>query len=357
MNLATMNLTNLKLADFFHNSIRNYLFLSFGRLFFIFFIILFFISSIVILIGIAQVTFVVKMSFADLFWLYLYSLPNSILFILPITFLATAILSLSKLSYDYELLVFFSLGISPNQIIKVFLPLCAFVSLTVLVFSLAIIPLSKSAYINFIAEKRANIDVNIKSGEFGQKLGDWLVFVDKAQNRNYENLVLFSSKGLGFESFILAKNGSANNAEGIFEIALKDGVAYFAEVAKIRNIVFEDMIVRNAIGEISLRGYDLIEYWGSAFSEDSKRRKVFSQYVLFSLFPIFSVFLLPLFGVANPRFNKNLSYLYIIATTGIYYTLVYFVMEYLPLLGIPLLLIVWLGGSYALYKRFILRFY
>ena len=117
MNLATMNLTNLKLADFFHNSIRNYLFLSFGRLFFIFFIILFFISSIVILIGIAQVTFVVKMSFADLFWLYLYSLPNSILFILPITFLATAILSLSKLSYDYELLVFFSLGISPNQII------------------------------------------------------------------------------------------------------------------------------------------------------------------------------------------------------------------------------------------------
>ena len=348
----------MKFANFFHNSIRNYLFLSFGRLFFIFFIILFFISSIVILISIAQVTFVVKMSFADLFWLYLYSLPNSILFILPITFLATAILSLSKLSYDYELLVFFSLGISPNQIIKVFLPLCAFVSLTVLVFSLAIIPLSKSAYKNFMSEKRANIDVNIKSGEFGQKLGDWLVFVDKAQNRNYENLVLFSSKGLGFESFILAKNGNANNTEGVFEIVLNDGVAYFAESAKIRNVIFESMIVRNAIGEISLRSYDLIAYWGSAFSGESRRNaERFTQYVLFSLMPIISVFLLPLFGIANPRFNKNLSYLYIFATAGVYYTLVYFVMEYLPLLGIPLLIIVWIGASYALYRRFILKYY
>lgn len=337
---------------------RNYLFLSFGRLFFIFFAVLFFISSIVILISIAQVTFVVKLSFSDLLWLYLYSLPNSILFILPIVFIATAILALSKLSYDYELLVLFALGISPNRIIKVFLPLCALVSLAVLVFSLAIIPLSKSAYYNFIAEKKANVDVNIKSGEFGQKLGDWLVFVDSAENRNYKNLVLFSSKGLGFESFILAKEGSANNSDGIFEIDLKDGIAYFAESYKLRKIIFEDMIVRNVIGEVKLRGYDLVEYWGSAFRGDSKRNaERFTQYTLFALFPLFSVFLLPLFGIANPRFNKNLSYLYILASVGIYYTLVYFVVEYAPLWGIPLLLFAWFGASYLLYRRFILKFY
>ncbi len=339
------------------NSVRDYLFLSFGRLFFVFFAILFFISSIVILIGIAGVTFVIKLSFSDLLWLYLYSLPNSILFILPIIFVATAILSLSKLSYDYELLVFFSLGISPNRIIKVFLPLCVLVSLTMLVFSLAIIPLSKSAYHNFIAEKRANIDVNIKSGEFGQKLGDWLVFVDSADNRNYENLVLFSSKGLGFESFILAKNGSASSNNGIFEIDLSDGIAYFAESYRLRKMIFDNMIVRNVIGEVQLRSYDLLSYWRPAFSGEGKLPKVFSQYILFSLFPLFSVFLFPLFGVANPRFNKNFSYLYIILLTGIYYTLVYFVMEYLPLLGIPLLLGAWLLASFVLYKQFILRYY
>ncbi len=338
-------------------SLRNYLFLSFARLFFIFFTILFFISSIVVLIGIAGVTFVIKLSFSELFQLYLYSLPNSILFILPITFVASAILALSKLSYDYELLVFFSLGISPNKIIKVFLPLCALVSATVLVFSLAIIPLSKSAYSNFIAEKRTSVDVNIKAGEFGQKLGDWLVFVDSADERRYENLVLFSSKGLGFESFILAKNGGANNANGIFEIDLHNGIAYFAESFKLRKIIFDEMLVRNPIGEAQLKSYDLLNYWGEAFSQDNKRRKVFSQYVLFSLFPVISVFLLPLFGVANPRFNKNLSYLYIIASVGVFYALVYVVMEHLPLLGIPLLVALWLICTYALYRRFILRFY
>ena len=73
--------------------------------------------------------------------------------------------------------------------------------------------------------------------------------------------------------------------------------------------------------------------------------------------PIISIFLLPLFGIANPRFNKNLSYLYIFATAGVYYMRVYLVMEYLPLRGIPLLIIVWIGARYALYRRFILKYY
>ncbi|MGX3011621.1 LptF/LptG family permease [Helicobacter sp. 23-1044] len=344
--------------NFTRNHLRNYISMSFGRLFFIFFIVLFFISSIIVLITIAQVTFVVKMSFADLFWLYLYSLPNSVLFVLSITFFAAAILSLSKLSYDYEMLVLFALGVSPHKIVRVFLPLCALVSLTMLIFSLAIIPLSKSAYSNFVAEKRANIDVNIKSGEFGQKLGDWLVFVDSAKNRNYENLVLFSNKGLGFESFILAQNGSASSANGAFEMNLTNGVAYFAESAKIRKIDFENMVVRNAIDEVKLRSYDLMAYWGSAFSGDSRRNaERFTQYVLIALMPVASIFLLPLFGIANPRFSKNLSSLYILASVGIYYTLVYFAMEYAPLYGIVPLLAVWIGASYALYRRFILRFY
>ncbi|RDU63961.1 LptF/LptG family permease [Helicobacter sp. MIT 14-3879] len=342
----------------FQNSIRNYLFLSFAKLFFIFFIILFFISSIIVLIGIAGVTFVIKISFYDLLWLYLYSLPNSVFFILPITFFATCVLSLSKLSYDYELLVFFSLGISPNKILKVFLPISILISITLLIFSIAIVPLSKSAYRNFINEKKTNIDVNIKSGEFGQKLGDWLVYVDDVKDREYKNLVLFSSKGLELESFILAKNGKANNIDSIFEIDLFDGIAYFAESYNIKEVIFENMIVRNKIGEVELSSYDLLNYWKEAFNkEPNKLTRIFSQSVLISLFPLFSIFLLPLFGVSNPRFHKNFSYLYIIVSIIFFYTLVYFVMNNIPLLGIPILLAFWIIVSYILYRRFILKYY
>ncbi|RAX53850.1 permease [Helicobacter sp. 16-1353] len=346
------------IANFFRSSIRNYLFLSFARLFFIFFIVLFFISSIVVLIGIAGVTFVVKISFSDLLQLYLYSLPNSVFFILPITFFATGVLSLSKLSYDYELLVFFSLGISPNSIIKVFLPISILISVTLLIFSLAIVPLSNSAYRNFIDEKKSSVDVNIKSGEFGQKLGDWLIYVDEAQNREYKNLALFSSANFESESFILAREGKANNIDSIFEIDLYDGIAYFAESYDIKKVVFENMIVRNKLGEPQLRSYDLYDYWKKAFDGSSqKTSRLFSQSILISLFPLFSVTLLPLFGVANPRFNKNFSYFYIITSIIIFYAFTYLVANYIPIFGIGILLSLWFLGSYLLYRRFILRFY
>lgn len=344
--------------NFFKNSIRNYLFLAFAKLFFIFFIVLFFISSIVVLIGIAGVTFVIKISFSDLAHLYLYMLPNSIFFILPITFFATSVIALSRLSYDYELLVFFSLGISPNSIVKTFFPISILVSITLLVFSLAIVPLTNSAYRNFIAQKQSSIDVNIKGGEFGQKLGEWLIYVGDSNAREFSDIILFSNKGLDLESFIMAERGQTSNINNYFELSLDSGVAYFAESFNIREILFKNMIVRNKIGEPILRSYDLMEYWSEAFGEKPTRRtRIFSQSILISLFPLFSIFLLPLFGVANPRFSKNFSYLYVIIAVVLFYTLTHLVMDYLPIFGIPLLLGIWLVGSYLLYKKFILKFY
>ena len=88
---------------------------------------------------------------------------------------------------------------------KVFAPLSLLVSAILLVFSLILIPTSKSTYYGFLRQKKDKIDINIRAGEFGQKLGDWLVYVDKTKNNSYDNLVLFSNKSLSQESFILAQ--------------------------------------------------------------------------------------------------------------------------------------------------------
>lgn len=68
---------------------------------------------------------------------------------------------------------------------KIFFPITLIVTSVLLIFSLVMLPLTHSASKNFIAQKRADIDVNIKPGEFGQKLGDWLVYVDSVKNRVY----------------------------------------------------------------------------------------------------------------------------------------------------------------------------
>lgn len=76
-----------------------------------------------LLIDIAGRTYVVKMSFIDLGTLFIYLIPGNLFFIVPITFFAALVLSISRLAYDYELMVCFSLGVKPLAIVKYFSPL------------------------------------------------------------------------------------------------------------------------------------------------------------------------------------------------------------------------------------------
>ncbi|PAF46730.1 permease [Helicobacter sp. 12S02232-10] len=337
--------------------VKRYVFLAISQIFFPFFLVLFFIASIVLLIGIAGVTLVVKMGVLDLAQLFLYSLPGTVFFIIPITFFASCVLGLSRLSYDYELLVFFSLGISPKKILQIFVPVSLLVSIVLLMFSLVMIPLSKSAYSDFVAEKKNKVDINIRPGEFGQKLGDWLVYVDKANHNHYDHLVLFSNDGLSQESFIVAQSGAVNNKGGIFELNLYDGDAYFAQNGEIKKVDFKQMNLKNETGALKMSSYDLINYWKSAFKGDSSQARRFAQAIMTSVFPLVSVFLIPLFGIANPRFHKNMSYIYILSGVGIYFLIMHITSQNAPFLGISLLPVLWLLGSYYLYKRFILKFY
>lgn len=341
------------------------MFYAISQVFFSFFLVLFFIASIVMLIGIASVTLVVKLSFLDLVQLYTYSLPGTIFFIIPITFFGACAIGLARLSYDHELLVFFSLGIAPKNIIKAFLPLCIFVSLVLLVFSLILVPASKSAYYSFIRAKKEKIDVNIHAGEFGQKLGDWLVYVGKNQGDTFSNLVLFSHKGLALESFIIAKKGRIKNQEGVFELQLEKGNAYFAKKDQLRKVQFEQLNLRNRLAfsekknAAYLHSHDYIGYWKKAFGKhpDKNQQRRFTQAILVALFPLASLFLIPTFGIANPRFSKNLSYVYVLLSVGIYFLGMHAVSQDAPLSGTIGLPIVWFLGSYWLYKRLIARFY
>lgn len=336
---------------------KNYLFRSITQIFFSFFIVLFFISSVVLLISIAGITLVVKINFIDLLVIFLYLLPGTVFFIIPITFFAACVLGLSRLSYDYELLVFFSLGVSPKKILSFFVPLSLFVSLVLFLFSLALIPLSKSAYSDFIAEKRTRIDVNIRPGDFGQKLGDWLVYIDSANQNRYEGLVLFSRSDLGQESFIVAKKGMVENLEGIFKLSLENGDAYFAKNNEIEKVNFEQMVVQSELKRINLSSYDLWAYWRSAFEGNKSQARRLSQAILTSLFPILSLFLIPLFGVANPRFQKNLSYVYILSSVVGYFGMMHIFSNHAPFIGMLTMPVLWLGAGFYFYRKKILKVY
>ncbi|BCZ19223.1 LptF/LptG family permease [Helicobacter sp. NHP19-012] len=341
------------------------MFNAISQIFFSFFLVLFFIASMIMLIGIASVTLVVKLSFLDLVQLYTYSLPGTVFFIIPITFFAACAIGLARLSYDHELLVFFSLGIAPKKIVQAFLPLCIFASCVLLVFSLILIPASKSAYYSFIRDKKDHIDVNIQAGEFGQKLGDWLVYVGKKEGGVFSDLVLFSHKGLALESFMIAQKGEVKNTDGVFGLQLEHGNAYFADKGQLRKVAFKQLNLRNKLnvsarnGAAYLHGHDYIGYWKKAFGAhpDKHQQRRFTQAILVALFPLASLFLIPVFGISNPRFSKNLSYVYVLLAVGIYFLGMHVISQDAPLIGTITLPIVWFLGAYALYRRIIVRFY
>lgn len=331
---------------------KKYFINAFAQFFFPVFIVLFFVSSVILLITIAGSSHVVKLHFMDLLFLFLYSLPNTIFFIIPITFFASCVLSISRLSYDYEMLVFFSLGINPINLVKTFFPLTLIVTLISLFFSLGAVPISKRAFDNFIEQKKVDIDINIRAGEFGQKIGDWLVYVENAQDGIYENLVLFSTSGLGFENFIYARKGKITNRQGVFTLGLDGGESYMAQDGEFRKVVFEEMDIRTQVGEAPLSGYDLVEYWKSAFNGESESKsKRFAKAVLVSLFPLLSIFLIPVIGIANPRYHKNFSAFFTLGSILFFYICVHIFVGESPFIALAVIPSIWFLGSYLLYVK------
>ncbi|WP_027326715.1 LptF/LptG family permease [Helicobacter pametensis] len=330
---------------------KKYFLWAFSQIFFPFFIVLFFVSSVILLITIAGSSYAIKLSFVDLTYLFVYSLPNTVFFIIPITFFASCTLAISRLSYDYEMLVFFSLGVRPLEVIRVFVPLTLIVSLTSLVFSLGAVPVSKRAFDNFIERKKVDVDINLKAGEFGQKIGDWLVYVGGVQDRTYRDLVLFSIRGMAFENFISAQEGKITNEGGVFALNLYRGKSYIAQQEEFKKVIFQEARIKTRVGEAPLSGYDLMEYWKDGLSGEShsKQRK-FVKAILIAIFPLVSLFLIPLIGVANPRYHKNFSAFYILSSVVLYFVITQVMADAAPFVALALIPILWFVGCYFLYR-------
>lgn len=343
--------------------VKSYILKNFSALFFSIFFTLFIITSIIFFIQIASMTTVVKVTFLELIELYLFVLPNILFFTIPITFFASGVISLTKLSFDTELIVIFSLGFTPKRVAKIFYSLALLVTLTLLIISLGLMPLTKQLNKNFIYAKKANASLNIKATEFGQKFGDWLLFIEENIDDKFSNVVLYSNKGKFLESdsstknenFILAKEAKVENLNGRLSFSLLDGIGFFIEDESVNQIDFEKMAINDTSELGDIEYLDIPEYWLEALDDD-KRAKYLSLYILISLFPILSIYMILAFGVLNPRYDKNHSYFYVIIATVIYYVLIYNGASKIPFSAILIIPPIWIFLSYLIYKRRVKRF-
>jgi len=335
--------------------LKEYIFAQLSLSFFPIFLTLFLITSIISLVKIAALTSVIKINFIELMQLYSYTIPNILFFTLPISFFATSVMTIAKLSSEYELIVITSFGLKPTKILQILFPITFVVSLLTLVLSLGLIPKAEFLNNKMLNQKAKEANFNIKASEFGQKFGDWLIYIKKDDKRTYQDIKLFNASSDGTQ-FILAKSATVSNINGNLNLVLKDGKSLLYK-SNINQIDFKTMHISDTIAASKMGTFtNSFAYWKN-INKNKTLAKHFTFSILVSIFPLVSMFFILVFGYYNPRYENNKSTVFSIIFIVLYYTISNYFAKYLLLNTLYFMPIVWILFSYLAYYKFVKKLY
>ncbi|WWW11970.1 LptF/LptG family permease [Arcobacter cryaerophilus gv. pseudocryaerophilus] len=336
--------------------LSNYLHSQLAISFFPIFLGLFFITSVVFLVKIVSLTSVIKMNFIELFSLYLYTVPQILLFTLPISYFLSLVISISKLSSEYEMTVITSFGVGPLNIVKKLLPITLLISIALLVITLGLIPKAKYLMNSFIDYKKNEANFNIKESEFGQKFGDWLIFIEKKEDNIYKNVKLFKKEN-NKEELIVSETAILENNKGNLTFKLFNGKIFIIDDSELNEIDFETMYINEIVNNQQILVFSTsLNYWILSL-EYNLDNDSFVFFILTSIFPLISLFLVITFGYFNPRYEKNRAVAYSIGAVILYYVLIKYIGDRLLLHSLYIIPTIWIIASYILYSKTIKKEY
>ena len=284
--------------------LKKYFFQTFSSSFFPIFITLSVITSIIFLVQIASLTSVIQMNMLELLQLYSYSIPHILFYTMPISYFISIAITLSKLSQDYELIIITSFGLNPFRLIRFLMPTTIVVTALLLVISLGLIPKAKYLRESFINIKKQEAKFNIKASEYGQKIANWLVYVDKEKDQKFQNIVLLNIDKKQ-DTFISANNAYIDTLEGSLNINLLHGKSFVISDS-IKQIDFKKMILnqKTEVAQDITSFSDFVDYWKDRNVNLGKSEE-FTFKILISILPITSLFFTLAIGYFNPRYNTN----------------------------------------------------
>ncbi|MCT7545463.1 LptF/LptG family permease [Aliarcobacter cryaerophilus] len=336
--------------------LSNYLHSQLAISFFPIFLGLFFITSVVFLVKIVSLTSVIKMNFIELFSLYLYTVPQILLFTLPISYFLSLVISISKLSSEYEMTVITSFGVGPLNIVKKLLPITLLISIALLVITLGLIPKAKYLMNSFIDYKKNEANFNIKESEFGQKFGDWLIFIEKKEDNIYKNVKLFKKEN-NKEELIVSETAILENKKGNLTFKLFNGKIFIIDDSELNEIDFETMYINEIVNNQQILVFSTsLNYWILSL-EYNLDNDSFVFFILTSIIPLISLFLVITFGYFNPRYEKNRAVAYSIGAVVLYYVLIKYIGDRLLLHSLYVIPTIWIIASYILYSKTIKKEY
>ena len=335
------------------DKLRHYILSHLSILFFSIFLPLFAIASVIFLIKLATYTAVIQLSIIEMAKLYLFVIPELLFFTLPIAFVVGGTLALYRLSNDNEMVVVFSLGISPSFIARV-LALPAFLlTLLLLINFIVVTPYIKIISANFLDKKKAEAKFNLTASEFGHHFGEWMLFVNKSDKdaRVFEDVVLFN-KAMKEEIIIKADKAELINQSGILKLKLDNGESYSYDNELLKTMLFQTGYINDKMSTDPMIYRDTLDYWTNNELRERKTQRFITNSLL-SLFPLISIFLMIAMGVVHARHQKRWIYLWLFLSIVGFYAASFILQKWLGFHAIWSIALVWLLMTYTFYRRLV----
>lgn len=336
--------------------LKGYLLSNFSQIYFSIFLPLYVIASVIMLVKIAAFTSVIQLNLFEMVKLYLFMLPELLFYTLPVTFFISAVMTVSKLSFDYEMIVIFSLGVKPSSILRFFTKLALYQSGLLILLFFVLAPHTKNLYKNFLKVKASEAQFNIQASEYGHKFGDWLIFVgqDHEEGR-FSDVILFNQKD-NEETLIVAKEADVVSKNGVLKLRLETGKGFTYSEESLSQMSYRKMFINDTSIADTDEYKDTMQYWLNPDKRE-KMTKKFTINTLVALFPLLSVLLVPTIGIINARHQKGFTYAYIFLAVIIYYASTFILAKPLGLLTIALVSVLsLLSVSYLYYQKVVKRY-
>lgn len=335
------------------DKLRQYILSHLSILFFSIFLPLFAIASVIFLIKLATYTAVIQLSIVEMAKLYLFVIPELLFYTLPIAFVVGGALTLYRLSNDNEMVVVFSLGISPSFVARVLAAPALLLTLLLLVDFIVVTPYIKIISANFLDQKKAEAKFNLTASEFGHHFGDWMLFVNKSdQNaRVFQDVVLFN-KAIKDEILIRSDKAELINQRGVLKLKLDSGESYSYNNELLKTMLFKTAYINDKITTDQMIYRDTLDYWTNNELRERKNQRLVTN-TLLSLFSLISIFLIIALGVVHARHQKRWIYLWLFLSIILFYAAAIITYKWLGFHTIWVVALLWLIGTYSFYKRLV----
>ncbi len=324
---------------------------NFTKSFLTLFVPFFTIIALIYLIRVSNISYKVNLGFIDFLTMFAYFLPHIIFASIPLTFIGAVVNTFSKLSYDNELIAIFSLGYTPWRLLKFLLPTAFLFSLFLTILTLLIIPYADQKVDNFKAEKYYEAKLKILPKKLSQSFGKHHIFIESSSNNHFKNVTMFSQEGNGYMQILLAKKGYlSKDLNSSSYLSLSDGSLYKYKDKNFKIVDFQNLKLYNNKRFYAKKIKKPSKYW-------KKNMKKFYYYLLISLSPFLTVAMLFALGVFNPRYQKPITPLYILASALFVYIPAMIAKEKASFTVTVGVIILWIAVSIILFKRKLARRY